>query len=597
MAAERRSEAATAANCGPYRPPWVLLLAALGLLTLAVYAPVSNFDFITTDDPFYVSNNDVVQRGLTFPGLVWALKAFEANNWHPLTWFSHMLDCQLFGLDAGAHHLVNLTFHLANSLLVFWVFARMTGRRWRSFFLAGIFALHPLHVESVAWIAERKDVLSGFLALLALWAYARYAEAPTRKNYIAVAGLFALGLAAKPMLITLPFVFLLLDAWPLRRLELPRLWPPAPPPDLPAAKRLWREKEPLLALSLLSALLTLLPYRDNPQFAMLAKLPASYRLGQVVVAYGGYVVKAFWPADLAMFYPLPELTAWSVLGSCALLLALSLLALKAAVKRPYALVGWLWFLGMLVPVIGFVKVGLQSMADRYMYLPLIGLALPVVWGIGDAVESRRPLKIATGFAAGALLFVLAVLSSRQVGYWHDSETLYRHTLAVTGPNPVMHNSLGTMLEVQGRVAESVSEYRDAVRLDPGFELGHYDLGVALGELGKIKESAAELEVAVRLLPSDAKARSNLCAQLNRLRRYDAAIAQCQEALRLDPHITAARVNLGLTFEAIGRTDEALDAFSKVVAEDPGFPGARAELEKLEAGGSVLRVKRKPGHIR
>ncbi len=403
--------------------------AALALLTLAAWLPALRNGFVNLDDPYYVTAQPHVLPGITRAGLAWAWTAKVASNWHPLTMLSHMLDCQLFGLDPAGHHATSLLLHLANVLLLFAVLWRMTGAAGRSAAVAALFAVHPTHVESVAWVAERKDVLSALFWLLAMGAWERYARAPSIGRYLLVALLMALGLMAKPMVVTLPFALLLLDVWPLGRLQLG--W-----------KRLTIEKIPLLALSAASSLITL-RYQQT-SLAPLGVVPWSLRAANALVSYAAYLGKLFLPRHLAVFYPIPlAIPAWKVAGAALLLTALTALAVWRARREPWLLVGWLWFLGTLVPVIGLVQVGRQAMADRYTYIPSIGLFLAVVWSLAELGKAHRAALAAT---AGIVILALAAITWTQIGYWSDSATLFRHALAATGDdNYLAHIGLGKAL--------------------------------------------------------------------------------------------------------------------------------------------------------
>jgi tetratricopeptide (TPR) repeat protein len=584
----------------------VVLCLALAVATLAVYWQTSGHGFIAYDDDQYVYENSTVKAGLTASGIAWAFTTFFYANWHPLTWLSHMLDCQLFGVDAGAHHIVNVAFHLANTLLLFIAFARMTRQPWRSALVAGIFALHPLHVESVAWIAERKDVLSTFFAMLTLLLYAQYAENTTAWRYISMAVAFALGLMAKPMLVTFPFVLLLLDFWPLRRLE----WPPAWPTLWPL---LW-EKAPLFAMAAVSSVLTFLAQQNYGAVIALARMPFSARIANAAIAYVSYLGKAFWPAGLAVLYPLQRPQAENALGALAILAGATAVALLRVNRRPYLLVGWLWYLGMLVPVIGLVQAGVQSMADRYTYLPLVGLSVAIVWSTADLVESHRLVRNASA-ALAAVVLVLAVASYQQAAYWKTSRTLFEHTLAVTNGNYIIHNNLGVILAREGRRDEAIGHYREALAISPDYAEAHANLGtellksgkfdeafsnlvealrlkpdqpmaqsglgVLLAARGNFEEARLHLQESLRLSPENPEGHSNLCFVFQRMGRFDEAIAHCSEALRLKPELLDARFNLGTALAAQGKKAEAVAELSRVLAANPRYAAARAALEQLQ----------------
>jgi protein O-mannosyl-transferase len=507
----------------------VIICLALAAITLAVFWPVGSHDFINLDDPDYVTGNPVVQAGLTASGAHWAFEASHANNWHPLTWLSHMLDCQLFGLKPGAHHLSSLGFHLASTLLLFLALNQMTGALWRSALVAALFAWHPLHVESVAWIAERKDVLSAFFFMLTLWAYGRYAEG-RRKNaecrmgkpapraaqhatrntqhttplYLLSLGSFALGLMSKPMLVTLPLVLLLLDYWPLRRLSLPSLHHSSTP-----ALRLFLEKAPFFALALAACVLTVHAQHAGGAVTSLEQLPWDSRLPNALAAYSVYLAKAFWPAHLAVFYPHVPVPAWHAALSVLLLLGVTALCFKVARSRPYLLVGWLWFCGMLVPVIGLVQVGWQAYADRYTYLPLIGVFLMAVWGVAELRPRVAGWNLALRFGSALLLGACLVATRYQLAAWQNATTLFSHALDVTDRNWLAHNNLGTALAEQGRVDEAGEHFRTAVQINSAYDDARSNLGRYLAESGKWDEAKAQLNALLQHSPNHVRAHGNL----------------------------------------------------------------------------------------
>jgi tetratricopeptide (TPR) repeat protein len=477
------------------QPPSRFLLALLlAAATLAVFARVNHFEFLNYDDPLYVTVNPHVQQGLSVEGVRWAFTTFTAANWHPLTWISLMLDASIGGTDPFVFHLTNLVLHLANVLLLFSFLDRITGRPRPSAVTAALFAIHPLHVESVAWIAERKDVLSTLFLLLTLMAYARFVEQPDRPRRLAVVLLFALGLLAKPMLVTLPVLLLLLDAWPLRR--------SAP----------WRslvlEKLPLFAMSIGTGILTFVAQRQAETVGSLAGYPLGVRVANAIVATATYLGRTIWPTRLAVFYPHPgaSLGAVAVAGSAVVLFALTSWAIRLRRSRPYLFFGWGWYLVTLAPVVGIVQVGWQARADRYTYIPLIGIFLAVVWAISESLADRPALLSSLAWAA---LVPLGIIAFVQAGYWRDSETLFRHALAVTGDNAVAHSNLGTALLRRGLVAEAEGHFTEAVRINPHFAEARSNLGVALGRQGRIDEAILEWQRALELQPDYPDARRNL----------------------------------------------------------------------------------------
>src|SRR5437016_4561677 len=428
--ANRRSVIPPSQTTGLKRPDLVILLG-LAVMTFGIYAQVIGHQFITLDDPTYIQENPLVNRGVTLAGLAWAFSTFHATNWHPLTWISHMIDCQLFGTNAGRHLLVNALIHAANTLLVFWFLLRTTHARWPSALVAALFALHPLHVESVAWASERKDTLSTFFGLLSLIAYVRYVEAPSSIRYVWTAITLALGLLAKPMLVTWPFVMLLLDYWPLGR------WQSAKSKAKEKKlRKLILEKIPLFILVAASAVITLMAQSRGGAVRTLAHEPLALRLSNTLVSYAKYLLLTFWPNDLAVYYPLAPrgIPGWQIVGAAFLLIGITAFCFFQRKIRPYLILGWLWFLGTLVPVIGLVQVGGQTMADRYFYIPSIGLFVALVFGLADLVKSWRVAPSLCGGISAAALLILATLTNAQIQRWHDSFTLFEHTLSVTPPN-------------------------------------------------------------------------------------------------------------------------------------------------------------------
>ena len=547
-----------------------IISAVLALAAIAVYTPVWRFDFVTLDDPLYVSRNPVVAAGLTWQGVVWAFSAAYAANWHPLTWISHMVDVELFGLWAGGHHLTSLALHIVNALLLFALMRRMTGAVGRSALVAALFAVHPLHVESVAWISERKDVLSATLGLLAIWAYLGYTRVRSWRRYALVAGLFAGALMAKPMLVTLPFVLLLLDWWPLRR---------------PAAGVTWRalvlEKVPLLALSVLSSVVTVVAQAHGGAVRTEASLPLTMRAGNAAMSYLAYIADAFWPSGLAAYYPLPAaLDAGQVAVGAALIATMTVVALVLAWRLPYLTVGWCWFAGMLVPVIGLVQVGGQAHADRYMYLPLIGLSIVVVWGGHDLVARwprLRPIALTLAILSVA---AAAIAGQRQVQFWRDGFTLWQRALEAVPDNYRAHASLGVMLAERGQNAEAISHLQAAVRREPDFTEVHRTLARLLHSAGDVSGVARHLAEVVRLTPDDPIARNDLASLLASQDRIAEALPHFEIAVRLRPDYEQARFNLALALAKLGRLSEARDQFAAVLRLNPRNEQARIALESL-----------------
>ena len=534
---------------------WWLVLA-----TLLVYLPAARNGFVNLDDKDYVTENLVVQQGVTWPGIRWAFGTWHASNWHPVTWLSHMVDCGLFGLNPAGHHLVNLLIHAANAGLLFGLWLRLTGAKWASATVAALFAWHPLHVESVAWIAERKDVLSTCFALLTLLTYVDAVRAAGATGRLASTGAYwlaviflALGLMAKPMLVTLPFVMLLLDWWPLQR-NRPAGW-------------LLAEKLPFLLLTGAICVITVLAQRAEAM-APLAKYSLGLRLENVVTAYAAYLYMTVWPAQLAVFYPLIQ-PAWPVVGLAAVfLLGITGLVWWRAAAQPYLAVGWLWYLGTLVPVIGWVQVGDQALADRYTYFPLIGIFLAGVWALAECGE-RFPW-IRRGLAAVAILGlgVCVAVTEKQLGYWRNSETLFTRDLAVAADNAAARLNLGEALQEDHRLAEALLEYQRALVLDPRRHEVYHNIGRILSDEGKAAEALEYCRRAVELDKKSAESRIGLGVVLGELGRYDEAAREFSVAAGLDAGSAVPHFQMGRALLKLGRDAEAVAQFNEALRREP-----------------------------
>ena len=544
----------------------------LAAVTASIYAPVRHHGFIDFDDPDYILENRHVRTGLTTDNAWWAFTNAHASNWHPLTWLSHMIDCQLWGLNPGMHHLVNLVIHAINVVLVFLVFQQMTGATWASAFVAALFGWHPLHVESVAWISERKDVLSTFFWFLTLWAYVWYVRRPGVLRYILVTVFLALGLMAKPMLVTLPFVLLLVDYWPLRRQAaitdgVPmRSWP-----------GLVLEKIPLFVLVAASCIVTFIVQRQSGAVKAFEVLPLQARLPNALIAYVTYLLKGFWPADLSILYPLPRAFPWwEAVSAATVLIAISVVAIIQRKHNPWLPVGWFWYLGTLVPVIGIVQVGDQFIADRYTYVPAIGIFVILAFGAQSMALSLpfgRPLV----FTGGALILAgCLATTAMQVSYWKSSVTLFTRSLQVA-QTPSLHNNLGVVLEREGKWNQAVTHYREALRLNPAHPDAYNNLGVVLIKQERLKEAISYLRRAVRLTPGFAKAHNNLGKALQDLGRVDEAIGSYQKAVQLRPDFAEALNNLGTAFEKKGRLDEAVAAYQEALRFKPDYAFAHNNI--------------------
>ena len=568
-----------------------LISLLLITVTFATFSQILNHEFVNYDDDEYVTNNGHVQSGFTRDNLVWAFTTTHASNWHPLTWLSHMVDCSLYGLNPRGHHLTNLLLHIANTLLLFWALRWMTGVVWQSFFVAALFALHPLHIESVAWVAERKDVLSTCFWMITMVTYYRYTDSPNVGRYLMVVGVFALGLMAKPMLVTLPFVLLLLDFWPLKRFRISRLPIIAPEADGGHSKHLpgrgpsplpfLYEKIPFFVLSVASSVVTLVAQHKSGAISSLAHVPITLRISNGLVSYVAYIGKMVWPYKLAVMYPLPPaIPGWQVVGSTLLLACISVMALRKANQYPYLIVGWLWYLGTLVPVIGLVTVGLQSMADRYTYVPLIGLFIMIAWGIPDLLQGSRHRRFAISITAGMVLLGLATCTWWQLGHWKNSVTLFQRSLDLTSGSYVIHNNLGLALAKRGRLDEAMGHYAEALKNNPDLMAVaevHNNMGIALAKQGRLNEGVVHFSEALKLTPGYAKAHNNMGIALAKQGRLNEAVFHFSEALKSDPEYAGAHNNLGLVLMSQGNFNESVSHFSEALRLEPYYAEAHSNL--------------------
>jgi protein O-mannosyl-transferase len=544
----------------------LLIVACLGL-----YNSVTGHPFVNFDDDRYITNNFHVRAGLSWHTVVWAFTTYDQANWHPLTWLSHALDCQLFHLNPAGHHYVNVLFHALNVVLLFLLLQRVTGATWRSLMVAALFAVHPVNVESVAWVAERKNLLSMMFFLLALWTYGFYARKPRAGPYLAVVALFACGLMAKPMVITFPFVLLLWDYWPLNR-----LWPEpsAEPSPYPAKSLSWLvlEKIPLLALSAGSAIVTMQAQRAGGAVRTIAEYSLPVRLENALVAYARYVVHLFWPVDLAPMYPHPgeSIQAWQAGLAALFLLGVTVLVVMARKKR-YLAVGWFLFLGVLVPMIGLVQVGAQAMADRYAYLPYVGLFLMICWGIADWAKGEKIAPKWLAAAAAVALIALSFATYRQLGYWSDNVTLWTRTLQVTQDNYVAQDNLGGALVLEGKVDQAMPHFRAAVAINPSDPVANLNIATNLQQHGNLQEAVARYQVVLRMT-QDATLRANTLSNLGAAYRQLGDDAQAKEsyesALRYVPETPHANIGLGLLAQKTGDFNEAARQYARAVAIQP-----------------------------
>ena len=588
---------------------------ALSITTIAVFWQVGNHEFISFDDNDYVTENRYVQAGITLKGVIWAISEPHAHNWHPLTWLSHMSDCQLFGLKPGRHHLVNLFFHMANTILLFFIFHRMTKGLWQSAFVAALFALHPLHVESVAWVAERKDVLSTLFWMLTMGAYVYYVECPGYKRYLFILAFFLLGLMTKPMLVTLPFVLLLLDYWPLHRLTIGKSSvnehtqsekflntrskkkkrrrsaikaehinkTEKQTGQLPIMVHIVLEKVPFFVLSLASSIVTYIAQQEGGAVRSLQSYPLTTRIANALVSYCGYIGKMVWPENLAVHYPHPGMPpTWQVIGAVVFLGLTTFLIIRTVKRCPYLTTGWLWFLGTLVPVIGLVQVGVQAMADRYTYIPLIGVSIMVAWGVPDLFKKWRHGNAALATVTVIILCIFSFVTWKQVGYWQNSITLFTHTLEKTTNNPIILNNMGTVLEGEGRLDEAIAHYNEAVRIDPNLADSYNNIGLALTKQGRLGEATPNFLKALKINPANAAAHYNLGTLLASQGKLDDAIYHFRECIRISTGYAKAHNNLGNALLSQGKFDEAIASYREAMRLDPDYTLAQENLNKALA---------------
>ncbi len=582
----------------------IVIYLFLAAISLAVFGQTIRYDFVNFDDDLYIYNAPAIQAGLTIKGMALAFTSPHARNWHPLTTISHMLDCQLYGLKAGGHHATNIVLHTIAVLLLFRVLRQMTGAVWKSVVVAALFAVHPLHVESVAWVSERKDVLSAVFFLLMLNAYVRYARAASITRYLAVAVLFAAGLMSKPMLVSAPVVLLLLDYWPLRRFEQPSATKRKatilkPGNQRRIIQRLFLEKIPLLVLSAGACVITFILQKRAA--GAIPPLPFPWRLQNAFASYVIYVWETLWPTRLAVFYPHPDntLAIWEVILAIGFLLAITVAAIVFRSKRPYLFTGWFWYLGMLVPVIGLVQVGEQGHADRYTYLPHIGLFLLAVWLVADLTAVRRSRSRFAVATAVVIIVALAWAAFIQTSYWRNSETLWTHALAVTSDNDVAHNNLGYLCVDRGEPDKAISHFETALRIRSGKPDTHYDVGSAfvqmnladaLARKGQSDEAMVHYEEAIKLQPNYADAYYNRGNVLFAKGRIDEAVADWEKTLQIQPNDADAHTCLGNALLRQGSPKEAIAHYERALALAPEDPHSRNNIAWVLATSSDASIR-------
>ena len=566
----------------------LVICLILIVVTLATFWQVHNHEFVHLDDYEHITDNRHLHRGLSTEGVVWAFSFTDVAYWHPMTWLSLMLDYELYGLSPSGYHLTNLLLHILSALFLFLAVRRMSGSSWQSGFVAALFALHPLNVESVAWAVERKNVLSSLFLMLTLWTYGRYVESSTPRRYLLVLLVFALGLMSKPTLVTVPFILLLLDYWPLNRLQ------PSPASahfDQPFANsmvsgerkslafRLILEKVPFFVLATISIFLTVLSNQHLEALVATTSVPLSLRLGNGLISYVSYMGKMVWPSNLAVFYPPPEtIPWWQVAAAILFLVILSALVLRGLKTRPYLAVGWLWYLVTLVPSIGLVQAGLwPAMADRFAYVPLIGLFIMVAWGVPELLTKYRYQRIVLATATTILLATLTMVTKLQVRYWQNSFTLFQQAVKVTTNNYVAHDSLGNALAQKGMLELAIVHYQEALKINPNLVSTHNNLGVALLKKGEINRAIAQYYQALRLKSDSAETHNNLGVALFNLGQLDKAIGHYLTAIKLDPNFSKAHNNLGNVLARKGELDEAISQYSRALELKTNYPEAHNNL--------------------
>ena len=561
-----------------YSSFWICLALTLAIVT--VYCQVGSYDFVNYDDGEYVYQNPNIQRGLTYDAVKWAFTTNYAANWHPLTWISHILDWQLYGSNAGGHHITNLIFHIANALLLFIVLRQMTSALWPSAFVAALFALHPLHVESVAWVSERKDVLSTFFWMLTMWAWLQYIKHQGKARYILTLLMFSLGLLSKPMLVTLPFVLLLLDYWPLERFSKLKLY------------RLILEKIPFFFLMVISSVVTFLVQKNWGAVTRLTDVSFAVRIGNAFISYVKYIEKMFWPVDLVYFYPHPgrNISIWYVVLSALFLFAVTFFVLRFSSKHRYLSTGWFWYLGTLIPVIGLVQVGDQAMADRYSYITLTGLCIIIAWGASEILLKWQHRKFILGALSLIILLILAICSYVQTGYWKDNMSLYTHALKVSNLNYKAHFNMAVTLRDMDKFNEAALEFQKCLQIEPNAPLALNGLGIIFGRQSKFDEASEYFTKALNINPNLADARTNFGYVLTNQGKLDDAMFNLNESLRINPKSALTHRYLGEVLERKGQIDQAVSHFEEALRLKPDWDELMNELAWILASSDKAEIR-------
>jgi protein O-mannosyl-transferase len=558
-----------------------LLCLVLALVTIMIYLPVLHYSFVNLDDDQYVTSLPYALQKVSLAGFYWAFTNIHFAGWQPLTMLSHMLDCQFFGLNASGHHFTNVILHTANAVLLFLILKEMTGALWRSFSVAALFAWHPLHVESVAWISDRKDLLSTFFVMLTLIAYLRYVRRPQWSSYLAIIICYAFGLMSKATVVTLPFVLLLMDYWPLKRIQR------ANPTPFQSLRPLLREKLLLFIMAAAFSVVAFWAQQRGGALPSLGKFSLAERAEHALVNYSAYIVKMFWPTNLAVPYPVNSIPVWQWMGSATLLVFGTVAVLRTAQRSPFLFVGWFWYLATLVPVAGFVQVGTQSMADRYTYFPLIGLFVAVAFGVGEWAAKLRLKPIIVISLVGFILVGCLTVTARQLQFWRNSETLFTHSIAVTRGNYVAYNNLGLALMEDGRKDDAKALIQKALQVQPDYADAHSSLGILLLSEGETDQAMFHFQKAVEIQPDDPRIQNNLGTALLRLGQTSEASVHFQKALEIQPENAQAHCNLGVALMQNGRATEAIPHFQKSLEIQP------ADMETLSDLGTALLQSGQP----
>lgn len=555
------------------------------IVFVAVFIRTISFQFVNLDDFDYITQNIHVTGGITRENILWAFTTFHAANWHPVTWISHMIDCQIYNLSPWGHHLTNVLLHAVNTALLFLLLSRLSGALWKSALVATLFSIHPLHVESVAWVSERKDVLSTMFLLLTLICYINYVQCHKIKYYYLAIIAFSFGLMAKPMLVTVPFLLLLVDYWPLGRFTEQKASAVDSVTGQALAKScsIWlilKEKFPFLILSAISCVITLLA-QSSLAVITLEELPLSSRIANAVVSYMNYIGKMLWPMNLSAYYPFQRaIPSWKVACAIFLLVSISFISLNKIRRYPYLAIGWFWYIGTLIPVIGIVQVGAQSMADRYTYIPLIGLFIAIVWGGGELAANFPQTRLILATSSTILILILAILSYRQISYWKDTETLFRHAIEVTRDNWFAHTFLGIALDVKGKYDEALPHLVRAAQLNPQYSRARYGLGVSLRRLGRLDEAILNYRVAVQFEPGFDAARNNLATALVDKGNVDEAIGLLLQLVKMQPNNALYRSNLANAFDKKGLLAEALVQYLEALRIAPSSASTHNNLGSI-----------------